>query len=263
MPANKNSTKVVSTQPTAKGSQADYEEFEAEALALDPTAVTPMRADLQLALHNVQVGAASLADVEEDAKKLPNTKVPELMALPRLVLATIFADTQVDRSLAPSEIRSMLRRASVLRTLLLTSASSLVEAGLLAKGPVEAVRRGSGAPDLARDCVALSALFSKNAKALRGKHPLKPAEIEEASELGTRLLKAMKSGRARRQPTGTLPSADVRDRLWTLVVQRHDALWRAGAYLFGPGTVDVKIPSLQSNRGGRPKKSAPTEEPTS
>jgi hypothetical protein len=254
MPSKKSSSTTASTAPSLKGSQADYEKFLPAALAIDPAAVVPMRADLQLALHNVQVGVATLAELEAQAKKLAGTKVSELLVLPNLVLATIFADTQIDRSLPPSELKAMFRRASVLRTLLLTTASSLVAAGLLSKASVDAIKRGSGAPDLARDCVSLGALYVKNAQALRGKHPVKTAEIEEASELGTKLLKAMKSGRARRKPNGAPASADVRDRLWTLVVQRHDALWRAGAYLLGRAVVDEKIPALQASRSGRAKK---------
>jgi len=34
--------------------------------------------------------------------------------------------------------------------------------------------------------------------------------------------------------------------MWTLLVQRHADLWRAGAYLFGRNEADAKVPGLAS-----------------
>jgi len=249
-------------EPMVTGSQADYERFEAAARALPASDVLPMRADLRLALHNVKVGVAWLEAERERAERLDGVKVQELLELPHLVLATIFADTQVQRAEAAGDVQALLRRAVELRSLLLKVALGLVEAQLLPPGPVEAIQQGSGAPDLARDCVALAALFTKHASSLRGKHPLKASQVEEASRVGTDLLNALKSGRARRQPAEPAAGVDMRDRLWTLVVKRHELLWRVGAFLFGPAEVDVKVPALQAKRGvGSRKKKAASGEP--
>ncbi len=261
MPSKTKTTKkTASDQPMVMGSQADYDEFESAAQALPASEVTPMRADLQLALHNVKLGVASIEAERDRVEQLADVKVEELTELPRLVLATIFADTQIQRTAPASEVQTLLVRAAALRSLLLKVALGLVEAGLLPRAQIEAIQKGSGAPDMGRDCVALAAVFTKNAAALRGKHPLKAAQIEEASQVGTDLLKALKSGRARRPASGPVPGSDMRDRLWTLVVKRHDALWKAGAFLFGRDQADAKVPSLQASRGGRPKK-APANGP--
>jgi hypothetical protein len=48
-----------------------------------------------------------------------------------------------------------------------------------------------------------------------------------------------------------LPLAEatkLRDRFWTLLLQRHEALWRCGAWIHGQ-TVDEHVPALQAGRG--------------
>ena len=49
-----------------------------------------------------------------------------------------------------------------------------------------------------------------------------------------------------------------RDRLWTLVVQGHERLWRAGAYLFGKELVDRMVPPLLGARAKPRAKAKPT-----
>jgi hypothetical protein len=244
--------------PIATGSQADYEEFAPLASRVSANEVIPMRADLQLALHNVQLGVKAVLEHKARLARLPETRMGELESLPRLVLATIYADTQIDRSLPPGKLQELLARCTRLRTLLVRSAESLVEAGMLPRARVEAVRSGSGKLDSARDCVALAALFTNHAAALRGKHPVSAAQVKEASEVGTELLKMLKTGRSRPLPPTGTPAADMRDRLWTLVVRRADALSRAAVYLFGR-EADQKVPALQSSRGGRSRRAQPIE----
>jgi hypothetical protein len=55
-----------------------------------------------------------------------------------------------------------------------------------------------------------------------------------------------------RAPDGTpLPLAEatgLRDRFWTLLLQRHEMLWRCGAWVHG-SKVDEHVPPLQAGRG--------------
>ncbi len=243
------------------GSQADYGTFIPLARALPAADVVQARADLPLALQNVQAGVSAVMAEEPRLSKLPETDSQELAELPRLVLATIFADTQIERTAPAAELQKLLARGSALRSLLLKTAESLAEAGLLSPPAVAKIRAGKGKLDSARDCVELAALFSKNAAALRGKSPVTAAQIKEASEVGTQLLSLLKPTRTRRAKAEVSSAASDRDRLWTLVLARHDALWRAGAYLFGRA-VEEKVPLLQANRTRRPKKASPAPAPT-
>ncbi|HSN99462.1 MAG TPA: hypothetical protein VLS89_14300, partial [Candidatus Nanopelagicales bacterium] len=67
-------------------------------------------------------------------------------------------------------------------------------------------------------------------------------------------LTVLRPKRTRKKtPTEVIDAAEMRDRLWTLLTQRHALLWRAGAYLFGKDEVDARVPPLQS-RVAAPKK---------
>lgn len=246
----------------ASGSQAGYDAFMPAARRLGAAEVVPMRADPQLALHNVQIGVASVLAEGTRVSKLHETDVNALASLPRIALAVVYASTQIVPVGGQVGLAQWVARAAVLRALLLKTADALVLADLFPKAEVDKIRAGHGKLDAARDLVALVSLFAKRGAKVRGKHPVTAAQLKEASELGTGLLKILKPGRARRTPNEPAVGTDERDRLWTLLVQGHDRLWRAGAYLFGRNAVDTMVPSLLANRAGRPKKApAPPQTP--
>jgi hypothetical protein len=241
------------TVTAPSGSQADYDAFLPTAQKLPAAAIITLRADPALALHNVQIGVSNVLAEEARLAELPETDVKTLAALPRVALAVVFATTQVSPALSSKDLLQKLADGAALRRKLLKAADSLAESGFLKPKEVDDIRAGTGKIDAAHDLVQLAALFLKNTAKIRGKHAITVKEIKDASETGTSLLKTLKPGRAR--PAKATPAIGVaeRDRLWTLLVQGHDALWRAGAYLFGRHEVDDKVPSLQANRGGRPK----------
>ena len=149
--------------------------------------------------------------------------------------------------------------SEALRAVLMPAAVSLAASRLVSQGVVDTIRKGRGAYDTASDCVALSSLFIKNAQAIRGKTSVTAEEIRQAAEVGSALVKVLKpeAGRRSRERTGAVKqAAEARDRLWTLLVQRHDNLWRAGAYLFGR-EVDTLVPALQSRVVARKRAKAP------
>lgn len=265
MPKPKAETSKPSNKPASppaeevaqNGSQAAYDAFLSAAQAVPAGAIVTMRADPQLALQNVQVGVASVLAEGPRLSKLPETDAKEIAALGRLALAVVFATTQVTPALGTADLASKMSRGAMLRRLLLQTADALALSGLLPAAALVAIRAGHGKLDAARDLVALSALFTKHAAAIRGKHAVSAAELKEAALLGTDLLTILKPARARRGSVGPAVGADERDRLWTLLVRGHDKLWRAGAYLFGRDEVDAKVPSLQAHRGGRGKKATP------
>ncbi len=130
--------------------------------------------------------------------------------------------------------------------------------------PVEAIKRGKGHIDTAQDAIDLAAFFRTHTQAMAGKTPVTPAQIDEASILGTNLLTLLRPGHA---PTDATPSpqmseaVDVRDRLWTLLIAGHDLLWQAGAIAFGK-TVDDHVPPLQSRVVAKKPAKDPTPAPT-
>lgn len=261
-------TAVAAAEPVVTGSQADFDFFIAAARALEAEEIEHFGVDLHLALHNLRIGVGNVLAQRDRLGRLPETNVEHLETLERLLLATIFADTRIVKPVSPGEIARLLGICYALRELMLKVADGLADVGLMPRAEVDAIRAGTGKIDAARDLVRLAALFIKYAAAIRGKHPITAAQIREASEVGTQLVKVLKPGRARSKQEKSNEATD-RDRLWTLVLRRWDALWRAGAYLFGRAAVDGKVPSLQASRGGRgrkdaksPKKPQPAPPPT-
>ncbi len=240
---------------TVRGTQADYVAFLPAAMAIPAAHVVRMRADAQLAAHNVRVGVASVLAVSARASRLPETDLDEITSLPRIALAVIFASTLIG-PVADAAMADLLKRATPLRARLLTTAESLVVTGHLPGAEVERIRAGRGRFDTARDLVALSALYGAHAAELHGKHPFRARDFEEAAEVGTALLELLTPKRAR---PASSPAAglDERDRLWTLLVAGHERLTRAGVYLFGAQDARKAVPALQANRGARPKGHAP------
>lgn len=82
----------------------------------------------------------------------------------------------------------------------------------------------------------------------------------DASTVGTALLKVLKPAKKEKSPE-LADAQDARDRLWTLLAERHLELRRLGMFVWADD-VDAHVPTLQAHRGGaRKKKAAATDAP--
>lgn len=252
--------------PVPAGSQEKYDLLLPEALKIPAEQVRPLRADINLAVVNAQRGVeAVLGQSDRLQKELPGVSVASISGLSEIGLALAYAAGQVERwAPAQSDVKSLLATATELRSILLASADALARVGILSPAAVAKIHEGHGSIDIAGDCIALAALFTKSAEAVRGKSPVSAAQIREAAEVGTRLIALLRPGGTRRKSaaSGDLATAtNARDRLWTLFERTwEDQVWRAGAWLFGR-KVDSQVPPLQSRvlrkRGAKPPKPTP------
>lgn len=252
------------------GSEEDYEKFQSLAMAVDLRDGAARRQDVALACHNAKKGAAAVLEDRARIKKdLPAIDIAHLEAIPAIASALAFAELRLEHMLTPDTgIRDLVRRGRALRRVLLTSARALAAAGLLAPKAVRAIEIGKGDIDMAKDAMALAALFTSHAKKLSGKTAITPALVKEAAQVGAKLNAVLKPQRAKKEVKLTPEQAqatDMRDRFWLLLNQRYDLLWRAGAYLYGKSTVDTRVPPLQAFAGRRRNTAAepaPEGEPT-
>jgi len=123
---------------------------------------------------------------------------------------------------------------------------ALAESGLLPGAAVAKILSGGGPIDVANDLVDAAALLRKSPGVL-ARSPLNKADVEAAATLGAELTRALRpKGAVKVTPAALKQSLDLRDRLGTLLTRRHEALWRAGAYLFGRHEVDARVPLLGS-----------------
>jgi hypothetical protein len=116
------------------------------------------------------------------------------------------------------------------------------------------VRGGDAPADIAEDCVTLARTLAPHvdtARRLAGKSKKKRApsakKLAAAAELGGELARALDAGAGPARGSNGAPTLDdakeLRDRFWTLLLQRYQDVWRVGAYLFGRA-VDERLPKL-------------------
>ena len=227
-------------------------------IPLAPAAVVPFRADASLAYYNASLGATEVLTLRAQvAKELPSADLAQVESHADLALAVVFAAEAVDRD-APSSgtSRRLLAEAFPLRAALLINAEGLATMGLLPVREVARIRAGFGAIDHVNDLLALTALFQANFSEVKGKSPVTEEHLTKAADLGKRLLAVLKPAAAKdRTPASDAVKAavDARDRLWTVLVQRHERLRRIACWLWGSEELDARVPSLQS-RASAPRK---------
>ncbi|MBM4342136.1 MAG: tetratricopeptide repeat protein [Deltaproteobacteria bacterium] len=236
--------------PAQPDAEAAYQQFLPQAMALRD--IQPMRADPEIAHGNVQRGvAAALALQPELQPVLPALDWVAMPNLPALAQAVVYASARVDRDAAsPGEIARWRKRSAELRAMLLNAARSLADKGLLPAAEVRDIERGTGAIDSATDCVRLAGLFRAHAAVVAGKHPVEVAEVDEAAAVGTQLLAVLRPAGYKpggKPETDADRAADIRDRLWTLLVQGYKSVRKAAYYQWGDDFGD-HAPALGSRR---------------
>lgn len=248
------------------GSEAAFERLRAEAEAIPAERVIPFRADAVLAAHNAAAGLAVVTAQRDALAKDPSAPRPDwkrLSAVVDIASALVFAvERASEDKRSNGSLSRDLKEAWELRQLLLGDARVQARKGVFKAGDVRRIERGSGSLDAAKDCIALAALYREHAAALRGRSAVTAAEVKRAAELGSDLTQRLKPKRMKRERTKTgeqLAAAQLRDRVWTLLVERYALIERLGGWLYGRD-LDAHVPSLQG-RVVAPKKK-PAEKPT-
>jgi hypothetical protein len=190
--------------------------------------------------------------------ELPRHPVGELRRVPDIALGLMFAEVEVERARRAAKQReATVRRARRLRKKMQRWADALAEQGLISEEAMSNVRGGDEAADVAEDCVTLARALAPHVDAARrlagkGKKKRAPSakKLAAAAELGSELARALQSGSRSASSNGVAgldDAEELRDRLWTLLLQRYQDVWRVGAYLFGPA-VDERLPRLRGRK---------------
>jgi hypothetical protein len=231
--------------------------------ALAEDAILDFRADPQLAYHNLTRGVRNvLAERRRIVSELPMVDLAALGELPQLGQGVIFAALRADvPPRSTGEIGELLKVAYPLRRKLLRAALLLAEDDLIPQGALRKIKKGQGPLNAAHDCVQLAALFERHAARVAGKSSVTEEEVRRAGAVGSRLgtlIRPRGASRRKRRPAEFVQAVEDRNRLWTLLVERHETLWKVGAWLWGR-QVDTYVPPLQSRRlPRRPSKTAGT-----
>lgn len=243
------------------GNEAAYLAFLPGAKKLPAEQVRHLNGDPMLAKTNVQRGVdAVLARAPELVGRFTTQEIDQARKLPELALALTFAVARIDAIETSSDgsLGQKMARARFLRRVLLKSAEACADSGDIPSTEVSAILAGRGQIDTAQDCVQLAALYRKHKAALAGKTPATAAMLAEAATLGSELVALLQTSttRKRAKVNASLDEAlDHRDRLWTLLDDGYEGVWKMGAILWGR-RVDEHVPPLLS------RMATPTTKPT-
>ena len=253
--------------PCESDAKAAFDQCVDQASTVPEGVAVPCKVDTLLVHHNVKHGVLAIRSVSGRVRdELPRTDLDRLSQIENLALALVHASRVVDEQAGgENRIRELVSRAARLRAVMFPAAESLAHSDLLpteAAVEVERIRKGSGFPDLAQDLIDLAAFFRRYSTQTAGRTTVTAELVDEAEKAGKTLLAELEP-KSWRNPGATEPdaltrAALVRDQLWTLLLRRHEELWRVGAYLFGRDHLDIEVPELLA-RPDRPtfKRPAP------
>lgn len=225
-----------------------FERFTPDATAIAASEVVVFRGDASLALTNVRVALDNLAPyIAQIPAHLPMVRPETVTSTADVARAVVYAGMVVPRQTTSSaEVRKRVKAVAKPRAQMLGVLRTAVERDELPASALDGIGRQHGLRSMASDAVKIAEAFTAHATALQGKHPFTAAEIEALRTDGEWLYEALKpvNARKRRSSREATPKGD-RDRLWTLLVQRH-ALLRKVAHYFCGESFDEVVPPLLS-----------------
>lgn len=232
----------------------------AAAKQLAPSSILSPNAGFRAVHANARFGVKNLADAEAIlSAKLTGWDGAALKDFSATLAAYFTAGQAVEASEPKKndDLDADIGTLWGLRRVLLTSAEALRNAGVAKDSEVDAIRKGSGPVDAAKDCVDLGRLHKKYADQLKGKSFITSVQVEQAIEVGQRVQKATKPRSAKRLTPAELVKARLqRDQLFTLLSQQHDELWSAAAVAFGKRHLAEFFPDLLAKQVSAPAKPA-------
>jgi hypothetical protein len=239
----------------AENAAESYKKVEEQILALPVNAVGRVTTDVAL--------ATNLEQLRPEFRQLADGGAAEkaLDSLHDYALAAFFAHLESAPDVNQKELGPLLEQARPMRENLLKVAEGLAGYGLLSATAVNAIREGSGTLDTAKDLAQLGALFSSNWDRVASKVPFERAQVDEASRLGTTLLRAIGSkevGEVRKDPSQDWPL--LRARAFRLLVNAYEELRRATLYVrWYQGDAVAYTPSLHARQAPRRKEGGDVE----
>ncbi|MGI5863949.1 MAG: hypothetical protein ACOX6T_18100 [Myxococcales bacterium] len=266
-PTSTTSSDEAQETSTAASTKVDFAAeiayFLAQAVDIDPKDIQVCRADTDLMAANIRRGLASITEkdvLERIRRELPTVDLAPLLELNRLGEALAFAARNVVPEPKSPELAEKKNRGYELRKVFFNQIETLIGTGDLRPDEYKKMRRGKGMLDVANDLIDCVALLERNEPVLGGKLSVNSKLLAEGFELGWLLRQSIepsaspKSGSPKKNE-----SAEVRDRLWTLVKRRHRELRRIGAWMW-PEDVDKRVPPLLARQ--RKKKGKEKEDVT-
>ncbi len=216
------------------------------AMSLNRNELTLYKLDTEFVEINAKFGIHSVELREAELVEYLVTYVPAGPFLLELIDALNEASTEVDlvRPM-PSGVPKLSEPVYADRNILMAQLIAWEITGLVPKAAVDRIKAGKGIIDAARDVLAIVKLTSKY-PVTKPKLMSTPQELGEMVKRANALLSLANKVGARSHAAEAYHQAlELESRIWKLVTNQHEVLWKHGAQLFGHA-VDEHVPALGS-----------------
>lgn len=227
-----------------------FQKFLPLALNLAPEQVKDFKGvDLTLVHPNVRIGLRSITPhLAHVRKELPTMPLDAVLALPSLCAGLLHAHTLVitPKGVTREDLDARYAQLQEARLPLLHQAQTFKYLGTFPAERVDKLAAGGGMFKHALSVIGLHALFHEYREEIAQKHPFSDAMLNAAADHGLWLIEHVTPTGARTEEPEESDTRDLRNRFWTLLVERHALLRRIGYNLFAEDEVDTRIPSLKA-----------------
>lgn len=228
------------------------ERYREQAMAIPRDRVVPLRVVLESVIYNIRIGTnAVLAERERIARELPAFDLARAGRLHAITQAVRFMAHRARTFDAGRTERQQALVATVKSShrLIFRALQFAVGLGLIPSAEVKNLGSSRNQAKLSHALEGCLAVFKKYAHALTGNVTVSAATLRSASESATNLLQMLTPKGAKHEDPRAA-EAELRDRVFTLMLQEYEPVRAAGAWLFTTRRDEVVPDAFSYNTRG-------------
>jgi len=232
------------------------------ARALDPSKVRPLNVEIPSVVSRV-LGAypklmALREEIVRDAPSIPFHKIQKLETCAYALQESYVRCLTSGKT--PDQLRLLGEAGDSLRDTLRSDARALVTRRLINGDRLQSCLGQPGYKTIATELGMLVSVFLESWPQVQGKCCVTEEELRRAKAIADALLAI--AGSRELSPEAQAEAADLRDRVFTVLVDHYDVARRVVTFLrWEHGDVDEIAPSLFKGRGGSRRRDEEPEEP--
>lgn len=251
---------TLSIQNPARSFEASLAAREAELLAMSPSTLRPIRADVEEMGTTVLGCMPDLRAIRPQIDQMCGVAFGALVDRIEVTAEAMIAAHhrhRIDHVGEPDE--ALLEEVRRLREVLIAEVRTLIARGYLPESALAALVGGNSHRGKASDLALVVRILRAAWGSLAGKTLVTEAELTAAENLANQLFRAVGE---RDQVERSTKSGELRIRSYTMLLAEHDQLKRAVTFVrWNEGDADAILPSLFAGRGRRPEEPEPESPP--
>jgi hypothetical protein len=238
---------------------AAFEKHIDEIKAVDDESLAALNLDVPSAVATVLGSLPEIAAYRQAMSALPGLDQTKIQDLEDYTLAAAEAHARwVTAMRPPPDILALNAQALTMRELLRSDATALAHRNLVAPEQVDAFKGYVGYKNVAFELIEWANLMRDNWNNIQGKTALTEQEVQNAKDVGERLLRA--AGLREQAPALQAEAAHLRQQAVTLFLAAYDETRRAIGYLrWHENDADTIAPSLYAGKTRQPTDATPPE----